>query len=79
MRVFYVQGLSLGNNWPLFWETVAKITDNRQLLIGLIYCIVSQEEKQCLVIRACRDSIMFSNLHPISYFLMINLSYLFSI
>lgn len=48
MRVFYVQGLSLGKNWSLFWETVAKITVNRQSLIGLFYCIVSQEEKQSL-------------------------------
>lgn len=61
MRVFYVQGLSLGNNWSLFWETVAKITVNRQSLIGLFYCIVSQEEKQSLnVTRACKNNIIFS-------------------
>lgn len=81
MRVFYVPGLRLGNNnWSLFWEIVAKITINWQSLIGPIYCIVSQEEKQSLMTQACKDSTVFPpNLHLPSYFLMINLSHVFSI
>lgn len=41
----YVQDLRLGNNWSVFWETVAKITVNGRSLTGLSYCIVFQGEK----------------------------------
>jgi len=72
MRVFYVPGLRLGNNsWSLFWEIVAKITINRQSLIGPIYCIVSQEEKQSLLItQACKDDTVPPR-SPIFIFLLI--------
>lgn len=70
MRVFYIQGLRLGNNWSLFWETVAKITVNQWTLIGLVCCTVSQEEKQFpLMTGVCKDTIFFLLFIPLSSFL----------
>lgn len=41
----YVQDLRLGNNWSVFWETVAKFTVSGQSLTVLIYSIAFQEEQ----------------------------------